>query len=63
MSANDVGEVFDLPVLARVPVKPVIARAVDAGVLAARLPEPLARSADDLLRRLDPRSGRNGAAA
>ena len=63
LSANDVGEVFDLPVLARVPVKSVIARAVDAGVLATRLPEPLARSANDLLRRLDPRSGRNGAAA
>ncbi len=63
LSANDVSEVFDLPVLARVPVKPVIARAVDAGVLATRLPEPLARSANDLLRRLDPRSGRNGAAA
>ena len=44
LSANDVSEVLDLPVLARVPVKPVIARAVDAGVLAARLPDPLARS-------------------
>jgi Flp pilus assembly CpaE family ATPase len=63
LSAHDVGEVFDLPVLARVPVKSVIARAVDAGVLVSRLPEPLARSASDLLRRLDPHSGRNGAAA
>ena len=62
LSANDVSEVFDLPVLARVPVKPQIARAVDAGVLATRLPEPLARVANDLLRRLDPRGGRNGAA-
>ena len=63
LSANDVSEVFDLPVLARVPVKPLIARAVDAGVLATRLPEPLARAANDLLRRLDARGGRNGAAA
>ena len=54
LSANDVSEVLDLPVLARVPVKPPIARAVDAGVLATRLPEPLARAANDLLRRLDP---------
>ena len=63
LSANDIADVFDLPVLARVPVKSVIARAVDAGVLASRLPEPLARSANDLLRRLDPRARRNGAAA
>jgi hypothetical protein len=55
--------VFDLPVLARVPVKSIVARSVDAGVLATRLPESLARSANDLLRRLDPSSGRNGAAA
>jgi hypothetical protein len=63
LSANDVSDVFDLPVVARVPVKSVIARAVDAGVLASRLPEPLARSANDLLRRIDPRACRNGAAA
>ncbi len=63
LSARDVAQVFDLPVLARVPVKSIIARSVDAGVLATRLPESLARSANDLLRRLDPSSGRNGAAA
>jgi hypothetical protein len=63
LSARDVSEVFDLPVLARVPVKPVIARAVDAGVLTTRLPEPLGRAANDLLQRLGARSGRRGAAA
>ena len=57
LSARDVAQVFDLPVLARVPVKSIIARAVDAGVLATRLPESLARSANDLLRRLDPSLG------
>jgi hypothetical protein len=63
LSPHDVGEVFDVPVLVRVPVKSVIARAVDAGVLTTRLPEPLARAARDLLHRLDPRAGRKGAAA
>ena len=54
---------FDLPVLARVPVKSLIARSVDAGVLAGRLPDPLARAASDLLDRIGSRTDRNGAAA
>ena len=45
LAARDVSEVLDIPVLARVPVKHPIARAVDAGVLSTRLPEPLARAA------------------
>lgn len=40
-----VGDVLDRPVLARVPVRVAVARAVDAGVLPARLPEVLARPA------------------
>ena len=39
----EVADVLDRPVLARVPVRASIARAVDAGVLAARLPDVLAR--------------------
>jgi hypothetical protein len=62
LSARDVSDVFDLPVLARVPVKPIVARAVDAGVLATRLPDSLARPAGDLVHRLAV-SGRKGAAA
>jgi hypothetical protein len=50
-------------VLARVPVKSLIARSVDAGVLAGRLPDPLARAASDLLDRIGSRTDRNGAAA
>jgi len=39
-------------VLTRVPVRPVIARAVDAGVVAVRPPEPLLRAASRLLDRV-----------
>jgi hypothetical protein len=63
LGANEIGEVLDLPVLARVPVKEGIARAVDAGVLPTRLPESLARAATDVVRRLGVRTGRRGEAA
>jgi hypothetical protein len=63
LSSGEVGEVLDLPVLVRVPVKDAIARAVDAGVLTGRLPDALGRPAADLLRRLGVLSGRRGAAA
>jgi hypothetical protein len=53
LGAAEVADVLDRPVLARVPVRASIARAVDAGVLAARLPEPLARSAARLLTRVE----------
>jgi len=43
LRAKDVAEALDLPVLAEVPVDPAIARAVDAGLLAQRLPRSLAR--------------------
>jgi hypothetical protein len=42
LGAGDVAEVLGLPVLARFPVRPSVARAVDAGVLAHRLPGHLA---------------------
>jgi hypothetical protein len=46
-------DVLDRPVLARVPVRPAIARAVDAGIVVVRPPEPLARAASRLVDRLD----------
>lgn len=46
---SDVAGVLDRPVLARVPVRVSIARAVDAGVFGRRLPEALARPATELL--------------
>ncbi len=45
-------DVLDRPVLTEVPVRPAIARAVDAGVLAVRPPDGLARAASRLLERL-----------
>jgi cellulose biosynthesis protein BcsQ len=63
LQAHDVSDVLDLPVLARVAVKPAVARAVDAGVLATRLPDPLGRPVTDFLQRTGVAPGRRGAAA
>jgi hypothetical protein len=43
LGRGDVSEVIGAPVLAVVPVDPVVARVVDAGLLASRLPRPLRR--------------------
>ncbi|MGZ4797724.1 MAG: hypothetical protein ACXV8T_17680, partial [Acidimicrobiia bacterium] len=48
----DVAQVLGRPVVARVPSRVAIARAVDAGVLPVRLPEPLVRASALLLREL-----------
>jgi cellulose biosynthesis protein BcsQ len=48
----EVAQVLGRPVTARVPMRVAIARAVDAGVLPTRLPEPLARAAGQILREL-----------
>lgn len=50
LGAADVAEVLGRPVLARVPVRASVARAVDAGVLAGRLPAALAGPAEIILR-------------
>jgi hypothetical protein len=63
LGAHEIGEVLDLPVLARIPVDKAIARAVDAGVLPTRLPEALARPAGDMVRRLGIRGSTRGEAA
>lgn len=62
LGAHAIGDVLDLPVLTRVAVKSRIARAVDAGVLSTRLPEPLARAAADFVRRVGARGLRGEAA-
>jgi MinD-like ATPase involved in chromosome partitioning or flagellar assembly len=46
LSAADVEEVLGVPVVASVPWDPAVARAVDAGLLASRLPRRLARALD-----------------
>lgn len=61
LGAADVAQVLERPVVVRVPVRTAIARAVDAGVLPTRLPEPLARSATHLLRELGLGSRRSAA--
>jgi hypothetical protein len=52
LGPEDARSVLGRPVLARIPVRAAVARAVDAGVLASRLPEPLARAAGQLLDRI-----------
>jgi hypothetical protein len=49
LDPDDVCAVTGLPVMATVPVRADIARAVDAGVFADRLPEPLATAATTIL--------------
>ncbi len=60
LGAAEVSDVLDRPVLARVVVRPQIARAVDAGVLAARLPDALARPVARLLMRIQLLGDRSG---
>jgi hypothetical protein len=52
LDADDVAAVLGLPVVGRFPVRPEIARAVDAGVLRDRLPVPLAEPAGIILDRI-----------
>lgn len=63
LGAREVTEVLDLPVLARVPARLEIGRAVDAGVLPTRLPTALARPALQLASRIGLLPSRRGAAA
>ncbi len=49
LDAADVAAVLGVPVVGRIPVRAEIARAVDAGVLRDRLPNPLAASAASIL--------------
>jgi hypothetical protein len=63
LTSQQISDVLDLPVLVRVPVKTTIARAVDAGVLTSRMPEPLARAAHELVRAIGIAPGRRGEAA
>jgi MinD superfamily P-loop ATPase len=49
LGTREVADVLGRPVIARIPVRDTIARAVDAGVLPTRIPEPLERGARDAL--------------
>jgi hypothetical protein len=63
LGPSEVRDVLDRPIMARVPIRAQVARAVDAGVLAARLPDALARPAARLLARLELCTERRGEAA
>jgi hypothetical protein len=62
LGSTEVTQVLDKPVLAQVPVKPGIARAVDAGVLPTRVPGDLARPVAEMLGRVGLLSKRREAA-
>lgn len=51
LTRREVADVLGVPVIARIPLRDTVARAVDAGVLAARLPDVLARPAALILAR------------
>lgn len=52
LGRSDVAQVTSLPIIADVPIRAAVARAVDAGVLTVRLPEPLTRMAETVGRDL-----------
>jgi hypothetical protein len=58
LNADDVSAVTGLPVIAIIPLRADIARAVDAGVVADRLPEPLATGAHQILAAVFSATGR-----
>ncbi|MDQ6927346.1 MAG: hypothetical protein M3159_01630 [Actinomycetota bacterium] len=62
LGARDIEEVLGAPVLTVLPVEPSVARAVDAGLVARRVPRSLAAAANDILTAIPvgderPRSG------
>jgi MinD-like ATPase involved in chromosome partitioning or flagellar assembly len=63
LGPTDLAQVLTRPVIARIPTRDAICRAVDAGTLPARLPEPLARGAASVLRELGLGGKRRGVAA
>jgi cellulose biosynthesis protein BcsQ len=63
IGAKEIGDVLGRPVIAKVPAREGIARAVDAGVLASRLPDALARPAATALRAVGLLWDQRGAAA
>jgi hypothetical protein len=63
IGAKEIADVLGRPVIARVPARDAVARAVDAGVLAHRLPDVLARPAAAALRAVGLLWDQRGAAA
>ena len=63
LGPSDLAQVLTRPVVARIPTRDAVARSVDAGTLAVRLPDPLARAAASILRDLGLSGSRRGVAA
>ncbi len=63
LGPSDLSQVLSRPVIARIPVRDAVARAVDAGTLPTRLPEPLSKAAVSILRGLGHTVAHRGAAA
>lgn len=63
LSSDDVSDVLELPVVARIPWRATVARLVDAGALTRRLPDALARASTSTLRAAGIGSSRRGQAA
>ncbi len=52
LGAREIASILEVPVLAKLTARPIVARTVDAGLLAARVPDPLARPMHRLVDRL-----------
>jgi hypothetical protein len=63
LGPREISDVLGRAVLSRVPIRDTIARAVDAGSLPSRVPEPLARPVAEALRAIGFGVSRRGAAA
>lgn len=63
LSSDDVSDVLDLPVVARIPWRATVARLVDAGALTRRVPDALARASISTLHAAGIGSSRRGQAA
>ena len=63
LGPSDLAQVLRRPVVARIPTRDSVARAVDAGTLPTRLPEPLSKAAASILRNAGHSVARRGAAA
>jgi hypothetical protein len=63
LGRREIADCLDRPVVAEVPVRAAVARAVDAGLLPVRLPEVLARPVTEALGRLGLLQARRGQAA
>jgi MinD superfamily P-loop ATPase len=56
LGRREVADVLGKPIVATIPYRDTVCRAIDAGVLVSRLPEPLERAAKDIIKTCQPMS-------